>query len=114
MKPLGTCYLHKSPICTNSKAKNVIGQPREIFLFGLLTAPVINTKIKSDLGKERFTPACRLQSVSEGKQGRNSRQEVKAETIPWLTALPRDSTAHGGLGTSISNHEANLRRQYLK
>ena len=86
----------------------------EIFLFGLLTAPVINTKIKSDLGKERFTPACRLQSVSEGKQGRNSRQEVKAETIPWLTALPRDSTAHGGLGTSISNHEANLRRQYLK
>lgn len=54
----------------------------EIFLFYLLTAAVINTEIKKNLGKKRFILAYRLQPIFEGNQGRNSRQELKAETIP--------------------------------
>jgi hypothetical protein len=48
----------------------------------LLTAAVINTEIKKNLGKKRFILAYRLQPIFEGNQGRNSRQELKAETIP--------------------------------
>lgn len=64
-----------------------------------------------------------LQSIAEGRQGKNSRQELEGETMgrgggfclllcfsnlfSWpsntsQTQLPKDGTAHGGLSPSVS------------
>lgn len=90
------------------------------YCHSMVSAAVIKHWSKQG-GEERVYSSCRLQFIIEGSQGKNLRQEPKAETNreTQLTGLfscfayateasvSRGSTVHSGMGppTSINNKE---------
>jgi hypothetical protein len=72
--------------------------------------------IKSNLGREGFISAYKLQPISKGSLGRNPKQKPRRRAAAWLATssflnyfpcaaqahLPRDGTTHSGQASSIS------------
>lgn len=100
---------------------------KEMIVFSLFSLAVIKPWPKQAGRRKDFLSSYTLQTMTEGSQGRTSRQNLKQRpwkstacwlvlccllsqllsTTPMATCLPRDSPSHSGLGlpTSFTNQE---------